>query len=110
MALLAKILGIRPFRSSEHRSQTNLTEYEHQEGRLCPNETCITHSGAESRYLVNRLLIAKRTPVMLRCDYCETNVPIHFIGNKINRTFTRCATLTESVDLKTVAFFPSEEQ
>jgi aspartate carbamoyltransferase catalytic subunit len=110
MALIAKVLGIHPFRSV-HTSELNAKPvYQLEAGMLCPNLKCITHSPAEQRHLSRKALIVGRGPVALRCIYCETTIPVRFIADRTKRTYALNAGTNLIADLTNAAMFEDEDQ
>lgn len=110
MALITKVLGIRPFRSS-HTSHPAIGEiYQHADGVICPNNKCITHNAAEQRYLPQKAAIINRQPISLRCIYCETSIPVAVVGNKKAKTFVSTDSLKQEVDITTAVLFRDEAQ
>ncbi|HEV2302803.1 MAG TPA: hypothetical protein VGR91_14645 [Stellaceae bacterium] len=87
MALIAKVLGIAPFKSVHVASGGSSPLYEHEYGILCPNPRCITHSPAEQRYLAQRAQVLGRDVLSFRCAYCDADIPIAVLGNKRSKTY-----------------------
>src|SRR5262245_21259419 len=112
MALMAKILGIRPFVSRHEKGsvQKQPALYAQREGLRCENQSCV--SGAERLYLSNKFLIIGASPAALRYQYCDHVGHPMFVGSIRSRTFTD---RFGSVDAKQFAdkdtvFFASEAQ
>jgi aspartate carbamoyltransferase catalytic subunit len=113
MALIEKVLGIAPFRSSHAKEKTEKTPsriYERQGEPLCPNPRCITHDPAERRYLGNKAVIVHCKPAILRCLYCDTSIRIGFVGQAKTRTYLPETQAGELIDLHGIAMFATEEQ
>jgi aspartate carbamoyltransferase catalytic subunit len=110
MALIAKILGIVPFASEANavkRKSETLPSIE----RICPNPKCITHSPAEQRYVSHRAEVVRtRKPSTLRCVYCDTTVPVAFIGYRDSHTYVPEANLDKLPNLNNIMLFASEEE
>src|SRR5262249_33168498 len=112
MALMAKILGIRPF-VSRHETDSDRKQpalYVQREGLRCENQSCV--SGAERLYLSNKFFIIGNSPISLRCQYCDQVVHPPFVGSLADRTFTA---EPEAIDARRLAdkdtvFFAGEAQ
>jgi aspartate carbamoyltransferase catalytic subunit len=110
MALIAKVLGISPFKSSRAKDHHDPHAYVHDEEKtLCLNEKCISHNRAE-RYLPKKFIVIDQQPLRLRCLYCETSVPVGIIGDKRKRTYVPRDRLPDHPDLSKVALFSAQEQ
>jgi aspartate carbamoyltransferase catalytic subunit len=110
MALIAKVLGISPFKSPRLNSYHGRKIYLHDEVRtLCLNEKCISHSDAEKN-LPKKFSVIDKHPLLLRCLYCETSVPVDFIANRRKLTYIQRDHLEAYLDLKNVALFSTQEQ
>jgi aspartate carbamoyltransferase catalytic subunit len=110
MALIAKVLGIDPFRISQRKKAKEGEIYECHGDVLCPNPRCITSSPVERRYLSNRAVIVNRKPRTLRCLYCDTTIRIGFIGRRATRTYVPEDQAPEVSHLAGIAMFVTEEQ
>jgi aspartate carbamoyltransferase catalytic subunit len=87
MALISKVLGIRPFdRRAEPGSRSQLREYAGNEGIRCENPRCVTN--LEHKYLSGKFFVVDELPLMLRCQYCDTPASPHFIGNSTTKIFS----------------------
>jgi aspartate carbamoyltransferase catalytic subunit len=110
MALIAKVLGIEPFKSVHVAAEASSPVYEHEGGILCPNPRCITHSPAEQRYLAQRAHLLLREGLSLRCAYCDTPIPIAVIGHKKSKTWEQNDGAARPLRLADTAFFRDEEE
>ena len=109
MALISKILGIRPFVSGTNSAMKKVDSYQSDE-RICPNSKCITHSPTEQRYVSHRAeLVRTRKPFALRCVYCDTTVPVAFIGYRNSDTYVPEADIEKLPNLNNIMLFSSEE-
>jgi aspartate carbamoyltransferase catalytic subunit len=109
MALIAKVLGIEPFKSVHVAAGGAAQIYEHEHGILCPNPRCITHNPAEQRYLAQRAHVLTRDGVSLRCAYCDAAIPIAVLGHKRTKTYEPNAGASRAPALAETAFFRNEE-
>jgi aspartate carbamoyltransferase catalytic subunit len=112
MALMAKILGIRPF-VSHHEKGTDEKQpalYVQREGLRCENASCV--SGAERLYLSNKFLIVGTSPVALRCQYCDHVVHPLIVGSVGAKTYSAELESVDATQLgsKDTVFFASEAQ
>jgi aspartate carbamoyltransferase catalytic subunit len=74
MALLSLLLGARECPVIEEEPSPPPVEYplyRRDSGVRCPNPTCVSTQASESRYLAPQFRIVTRSPVTLRCVYCE---------------------------------------
>jgi aspartate carbamoyltransferase catalytic subunit len=110
MALIAKVLGIDPFRTSHRKNAIPNEIYERHGDVLCPNPKCITSSPVERRYLSNKATVVSRKPMMLRCLYCDTTIRIGFIGRKATRTYLPQDQAREVSHSAGIEMFVTEEQ
>ena len=110
MALIAKVLGIAPFKSVHVASGGSPPAYRHEHGILCPNERCITHNPAEQRYLAQRAHVLLRDGFRLRCAYCDAQIPVAVIGNRKSKTYERGEESSRPFRLGDTAFFRNEEE
>lgn len=110
MALIAKMLGIDPFRTQHTEEPLQRQIYKSEGESLCPNVRCITNNPAERRYLSNKVLVLGSKPMMLRCLYCDTTVEVACIGQAKSRTYLPAHGVPEIRDLSGVVMFTSEEQ
>jgi aspartate carbamoyltransferase catalytic subunit len=108
MALIAKVLGIEPFKTARTYAPDSRQIYQHPDGIICPNERCITHS--EQRYLPSKTIVVQERPLILRCRYCETTIPIRFVGRRKDRTYVAQTDLGKSASLQKAVVFNNEEQ
>ena len=89
MALIAKVLGIRPFsEAAESRPRSQLREYAGNEGIRCENLRCVTK--LEHKYLSGKFFVVEELP-LLRCQYCDTPAAPHFVGERSTKTFRALA-------------------
>jgi aspartate carbamoyltransferase catalytic subunit len=110
MALIAKVLGVSPFRTHHARESVPGRIYASAGEALCPNPRCITNNPAERRHLVNKALVLKGKPTMLRCLYCDTAIRVAFIGETKSRTYIAEPEAAEVRDLAGLALFRDEDQ
>jgi aspartate carbamoyltransferase catalytic subunit len=110
MALIAKVLGIEPFKSIHVARDEAVQLYEHKGGMLCANERCITHSPAEQRYLAQRAQVRGRELLTFRCAYCEADIPISVLGNKRSKTYEPNGGSNRPLRLSDMAAFRSENE
>ena len=105
MALIAKVLGIRPFsQAAESRPRLQLREYAGDEGIRCDNTRCVTN--LEHKYLSGKFFVVEELP-LLRCQYCDTPAKPRFIGHRTAKTFSPLADggkLSELIAADTVLF------
>jgi aspartate carbamoyltransferase catalytic subunit len=108
MALIAKVLGIRPFRphAETHGPARYRLHSQRPEGQ-CPNERCIVRHAAQ---LHPRFLIVKTRPFLLRCYYCETEFTPSSYGNTETRALSKNFDLVDPDHLDKIIFFASDEQ
>jgi aspartate carbamoyltransferase catalytic subunit len=78
MALIAKVLGIVPFKSQCAEQPLSGQICKSEGDSLCPNRKCITNNPIERRYLPNKAVILRDKPTTLRCLYCDTTVRVAF--------------------------------
>jgi aspartate carbamoyltransferase catalytic subunit len=71
MALIAKVLGIEPFRAAETVPQRRVYG-----GLECPNPRCITQHPSEKRHLSPKFWLVRSTRTYARCVYCETDTEL----------------------------------
>jgi aspartate carbamoyltransferase catalytic subunit len=109
MALIAKVLGINPFRTSNTKDGPRDQIYECNY-LLCPNSRCITHNPVEQRYLSNKAAVLSTKPTVLRCVYCDTSIRIRFIGREKTRTYVPDESARKVTNLHRVAMFVTEDQ
>jgi aspartate carbamoyltransferase catalytic subunit len=110
MALIAKVLGIRPF-SAQHETTNNSGQgvYVSKLGIHCENPRCV--SGQERRYLSNKFMIVDDSHVTLRCQYCDAVAVPRCIGNIKTRTYSEISSADPTVSAGTdVVFFADEEE
>jgi hypothetical protein len=95
MALIAHLLGVRPFPKRKYET-TRPAVYSHEKGIACRNESCISRDTIELRYLKPKFNIVdsiegqslKSEPPVLRCVYCEYEYKAMFIGRIPTKTYT----------------------
>jgi aspartate carbamoyltransferase catalytic subunit len=78
MALIAKVLGIVPFKTQRTEERFPDQIYKSEGDTLCPNLKCITNNSVERRYLSNKAVTLKGKPAMSRCLYCDTTVRVAY--------------------------------
>jgi aspartate carbamoyltransferase catalytic subunit len=110
MALIAKVLGVSPFKTHHARESLPGRLYTSEGEALCPNPRCITNNPAERRYLANKALVLKGKPTALRCLYCDTAIRVAFIGRTKSRTYVAEPEAAEVRDLEGLAMFRDEDQ
>jgi aspartate carbamoyltransferase catalytic subunit len=71
MALIAKVLELVPFRAGSEPAAAHPI-HTADPRTVCPNEKCITRLASEQNQLQPKFLLAKASPRLLRCAYCET--------------------------------------
>lgn len=74
MALIAKVLGIEPFRAREPPPARRI--YGDARGMWCPNARCITQHATERQHLVPKFWLVRSTRPFARCCYCETDTEL----------------------------------
>jgi aspartate carbamoyltransferase catalytic subunit len=74
MALIAKVLGIAPFRTHDQPAPRRI--YEQAAGMRCGNARCITRHPTESRHLRAKFWFVQSARPLARCVYCETDTPL----------------------------------
>jgi len=98
MALIAKVLGIKPLRAAAAPSQRKI--YGEAGGMACPNARCITRHPTESRHLRPKFWFVQSARPLARCCYCETDTPIacyaHVPTRRISTDFAALETLPPS--------------
>jgi len=110
MALIAKVLGISPFKSLRLENSVGREIYVHDGDKtLCLNEKCISHNHAEKN-LPKKFIVIDKQPLLLRCLYCETSVPVGIIADKRKRTYVQQDHLEDHPDFKKVGLFGTQEQ
>jgi aspartate carbamoyltransferase catalytic subunit len=110
MALIAKILGIEPFRSSRLDLHNSSDTYIHDDDKtLCVNEKCISHNLAEKN-LPKKFIMIGQQPIRLRCLYCETSFAVGIIGDRQKRTYIQQDYFQGAENLKKITLFISQEQ
>jgi aspartate carbamoyltransferase catalytic subunit len=108
MALIAKVLGIRPFIQRDLQPKARPEIYSSREGLRCSNPKCV--SQLESLYLSNKFVVVSKSPAILRCQYCDTPVARPVVGNKRARTYCVDCIQPANISEKDVILFSSEEQ
>jgi aspartate carbamoyltransferase catalytic subunit len=108
MALISKVVGIHPFRTTHTANISQGPIYEHRDGVFCANPRCITHNETEQRYLSQKARVVWRERLFLRCVYCETTTAVEYIGYKKTRTYVPSATVEKAADLSGVVMFRDE--
>jgi aspartate carbamoyltransferase catalytic subunit len=110
MALIAKLLGVSPFKADGSDDRRGWDIYLHEaDETLCRNERCISHSSAEKN-LPKKFIINDRQTALLRCLYCETSVRVYFIADKCRGSYIQNDNLAKCRDLQNAALFRTEEQ
>ncbi len=110
MALIEKVLGIKPFRLPHTTEKAPGRIYARQGDPICPNPRCITHNPVERRYLSNRAIVLHSRPMILRCLYCDTSIGVGFIGYAKTRTYLPERQAGELAELDGIALFVTEDQ
>ncbi len=110
MALIAKVLGIVPFKTQRTEERFPDQIYKSEGEALCPNPKCITNNSVECRYLSNKAVVLRGKPTTLRCLYCDTTVRVALIGQTESRTYVSEHEVPEIRDITGIAMFTSEEQ
>jgi aspartate carbamoyltransferase catalytic subunit len=82
MALLAALLGAREIPATEapvpgHAYPTYRREY----GVTCPNPKCVSVQETETKYLRPEFKIVNRSPLTLRCVYCEHGFEPNYVAS-----------------------------
>jgi aspartate carbamoyltransferase catalytic subunit len=108
MALISKVLGIRPFVSTEAAPETIL--YTREDGIVCGNPRCISHHPSERLHLRKKFWLIKTRPVTLRCIYCEHNYAPHCYGDVATRRYTTDLAELDTVYSDQIVFFADETQ
>jgi aspartate carbamoyltransferase catalytic subunit len=110
MALIAKVLGVNPFKTRPTEKAAHDLIYKSEGDALCPNGKCITNNPIERRYLSNKALVLRGKPTILRCVYCDMTVRVAFVGNIKWKTYVPEHEAPEVRDVTGVAMFTSEDQ
>jgi aspartate carbamoyltransferase catalytic subunit len=110
MALIAKVLGIVPFRMIKTNENEQHHIYESKSGLHCTNDKCITNDSTERRYLSNKVIVQRGTPESLRCAYCDTSISVGFIGHIQTKTYAPYDSAEKLTDLDGIVMFASENQ
>jgi aspartate carbamoyltransferase catalytic subunit len=110
MALIAKVLGIEPFRLAPATEKIQGQIYQRDGDPICPNQRCITRNPVERRYISNRAVVLRNAPTLLRCGYCDTSFRIGFVGQAKTKTYIPDEQAGELADLDGIALFVSEDQ
>jgi aspartate carbamoyltransferase catalytic subunit len=87
MALIAKILGIEPFRARDAAPSRRI--YSHAQGLACPNARCITRHPTERSHLAPKFWLIRSTRPFARCCYCETDTEIGCYVDLATRRLSR---------------------
>jgi aspartate carbamoyltransferase catalytic subunit len=107
MALIAKVLGIEPFRARDTVPARRV--YGHAQGLACPNPRCITRHPTEQNHLGPKFWLIRSTRPYARCCYCETDTELACyveLGSKrLSRDFDRIEELAPG----DILLFASEE-
>ncbi len=84
MALIALLLGSKepslPQEDSPFK-RPDYPVYDKDYGFKCPNEKCVTNQETEARYIKPQFKVVSRTPIILRCLYCEHEVQPEYIAS-----------------------------
>ncbi|HUB97241.1 MAG TPA: hypothetical protein VL993_15070 [Stellaceae bacterium] len=98
MALIAKILGLDPFRAAAPPAAGKL--YGQAGGLRCPNPRCITCHPSEKTHLAPKFWYVRSARPTARCFYCETDTEIACYADlgsrRLSREFDRLDALTPS--------------
>jgi len=108
MALIAKVLGLIPFVSTEPAPE--MTLYSREDGIACSNPRCITHHPSERRHLRKKFWLIKTRPAMLRCIYCEHNYAPQCYGDVATRRYTTDLAELDTIYSDQIVFFGDEAQ
>ena len=107
MALIAKVLGIEPFRAHDPAPARKM--FGGAQGLACPNPRCITRHPTESSHLAPKFWLIRSTRPFARCCYCETDAEIacyvDLAARRLSRDFDKIDQLAPS----DVLLFASEE-
>jgi len=110
MALIAKVLGISPFKSLRLGNGAGREIYVHDGDKtLCLSEKCISRNHAEKN-LPKKFIVIDKQPLQLRCLHCEISVPIGIIADKRKHTYLQQNRLESHRDFKNVGLFSTQEQ
>ena len=106
MALIAKVLGIEPFRAHEPAPARRV--FGHADGMWCPNRRCITQHPTERGHLVPKFWFIRSTRPLARCVYCETDTEIGCYGELGTRHASRDFDRLDGLAPGDVLFFATE--
>jgi hypothetical protein len=85
MALLALLLGAKEVAINKHKDvfirQIDYPVYRRDSGVKCPNRICVSNQETEVRYIKPKFKIVSRNPLMLRCIYCDHELPPQYIAS-----------------------------
>ena len=85
MALVALLSGAREVTVREENGWSNGKPdhpvYKRDSGVRCPNANCVSNQETEVRYIRPKFEIVSRTPLMLRCIYCEHEVHPPYVAS-----------------------------
>ena len=107
MALMAKILGIVPFRAAEPLAPRKV--YANAQGLACGNARCITNHPSESRHLTPKFWLVKSARMLARCVYCETDTVVACWGRLPDRRISTDFASIETLAPGDVVLFASED-
>jgi aspartate carbamoyltransferase catalytic subunit len=107
MALIAKILGLDPFRSAPGPAAGKV--YGHAGGLTCPNARCITHHPSEQAHLAPKFRFIRSTRPTARCFYCETDIEIACYVDLSARALSTNFERLDSIPPSDVLFFITEQ-
>ena len=81
MALIAAILGVRDIEVPQETAEVVYPRYERDFGVRCANPRCVTTQESEQRYLKPGFKMVSRSPLTLRCNYCEHGTEPKYIAS-----------------------------
>ncbi len=106
MALIAKVLGLAPFRTADRAAPRKV--YAQETGVRCSNARCITHHPSESRHVKAKFWLVKSARMLARCVYCETDTPVACYVHLPTRRISSDFAALEQVPPGDVALFATE--
>jgi aspartate carbamoyltransferase catalytic subunit len=108
MALIAKVLGIKPFQSQDRVAPRRI--YEQAAGMHCANARCITRHPTESRHLHGKFWFVRSARPLARCVYCETDSPLGCYAHLPTRRISTDFAALERLPPGDVALFASIDE
>jgi aspartate carbamoyltransferase catalytic subunit len=106
MALIAKILGLDPFRAEAAPAAGKV--YTQAAGLKCPNPRCITHHPSEQTHLTPKFRFIRSTRPTARCFYCETDAEIACYVDLASRHVSRDFAAIDGLAASDVLLFQNE--